>query len=135
MGSRFPSARNQCELLTLLGRPLEAVASLNRARQLDPYHPRWFWWNLGRAYYVARQYPDAIAAFAHVGNLPYFAHAYAAACHAQMGQPDLARSHVDKVMQLEPDFSLRYFMETEPFKRESDTAHMLDGLRKAGLPD
>jgi TolB-like protein len=126
---------DQCELLTLLGRPLEAVASLNRARQLDPYHPRWFWWNLGRAYYVARQYPDAIAAFAHVGNLPYFAHAYAAACHAQMGQPDLARSHVDTVMQLEPDFSLRYFMETEPFKRESDTAHMLDGLRKAGLPD
>jgi hypothetical protein len=38
-------------------------------------------------------------------------------------------------MQLAPEFSLHYFMETEPFKRESDTAHMLDGLRKAGLPD
>lgn len=126
---------DRCELLTLLGRPLEAVTSLNRARQLDPYHPKWFWWNLGHAYYVARHYSEATAAFAHIVNLPYFAHAYAAAGHAQLGQSDLARSHADKVMQLRPDFSLHYFMETEPFKRESDGAHMIEGLRKAGLPE
>lgn len=126
---------DRCELLTLLGRPLEAVASLNRARQLDPYHPKWFWWNLGHAYYVARRYLEATAAFAHIESLPYFAHAYAAACHAQLEQSDLARAHTDKVMQLRPDFSLRYFMETEPFKRESDGAHMVEGLRKAGLPE
>jgi adenylate cyclase len=126
---------SQCEVLTFLGRPLEAVVSLNRARQLDPYHAEWLWWNLGRAHYVSRQYADANAAFAHVMKLPFFANAYAAACHAQLGHPDLARSHADKVMQTRADFSLHSFMETEPFKQESDTAHLLDGLRKAGLPE
>jgi len=126
---------DQCEVLTFLGRPLEAVVALNRARQLDPYHPDWLWWNLGRAHLVARQYSDATAAFAHVVNLPFFAHAYVAACHAQLGQPELAYAHATRVMQIRPDFSLASFMRTEPFKQESDTIQLLDSLRKSGLPE
>ena len=33
------------------------------------------------------------------------------------------------------DFSLHSFMQTEPFKQETDAIHLLDGLRKAGLPE
>jgi len=125
----------QCEVLTFLGRPLEAVASLNRARALDPYHAEWFWWNLGRAHYVACQYADANAAFAHAVKLPFFAHAYAAACYAQLEHSDLAHCHAANVMQMRVDFSLHSFMQTEPFRQETDAIHLLDGLRKAGLPE
>jgi adenylate cyclase len=125
----------QCEVLTFLGQPLEALVCLNRARQLDPYHAEWLWWNLGRAHYVARQYAAANAAFARVVKLPFFVYAYSAACHAQLGHRDLARSHANKVMELRADFSLHSFMETEPFRQESDTAHLLDSLRMAGFPD
>ena len=114
---------------------MEAVDCLTRAQQLDPYHPDWFWWNLGRAQYVARRYADAQAAFAHVLRLPFFAHAYTAACHAHLGHPDLARLHGNEVLRIKADFSLHSFMKTEPFKQESDFAHLLDGLRKAGLPE
>jgi TolB-like protein len=126
---------DHCEVLTFLGKPMEAITALNKARQLDPYHAEWLWWNLGRAHLVARQYSEATVAFAHVMKPPYFVHAYMAACHAQLGQSELASARAGKVMQIEPDFSLRSFMETEPFKQESDAVHLLAGLRKAGLPE
>jgi adenylate cyclase len=34
-----------------------------------------------------------------------------------------------------PDFSLAETVRREPFKRQEDLDHLLEGLRKAGVPD
>ena len=49
----------QGELLTWLGRPEEGIDWIRRAMQLNPYHPERYWNHLGRAYYMARRYPEA----------------------------------------------------------------------------
>ena len=54
----------QGELLTWLGRPEEGIEWIRKAMRLNPYHPERFWNHLGRAYYVARRYAEAVEAFA-----------------------------------------------------------------------
>jgi adenylate cyclase len=124
-----------CELLTYLGRPKEAIDWLERARRLDPYHPGWYWRSLGRALFVARRYEEAVAAFNRPATMPPWAHAYIAACHAYLGLMALAKQSAAAVLQQKGDFSVTGFALKEPFKSPADLEHLLDGLRKAGLPE
>ena len=131
-----PTVKAQiCELLTYLGRPEEAIMALEGARKLDPYLPTWYWRMLGRALYTARRYEEAIAAFNRSTNLPLWALAYVAACHAQLGQTDLAKQSVTAVLQQQPPASVAGIAAKEPFRNPLDLEHLLDGLRKAGLPE
>jgi adenylate cyclase len=77
---------HMCELLTYLGRPEEGIDSLEGARRLDPHHPTWYWRTLGRAFYAARRYDEAVATFNRSTILPPWALAFVAACHAQLGR-------------------------------------------------
>jgi adenylate cyclase len=126
---------HMCELLTYLGRPEEGIDSLERARRLDPYHPTWYWRTLGRAFYTARRYEEAIAAFNRSTILPPWALALVAACHAELGRTALAEQSTDAVLRQQPTFSVRGIAAKEPFKNQPDLEHLVDGLRKAGLPE
>ncbi len=53
----------QGELLTWLGRADEGIEWIKKAMRLNPYHPERFWSHLGRAYFVARRYGEAVEAF------------------------------------------------------------------------
>ena len=56
----------QGEILTWLGRPEEGIDWIKKAMRLNPYHPERYWNHLGRAYFVARRYREAIEAFQHI---------------------------------------------------------------------
>ncbi len=58
-----------------------------------------------------------------------------AATYAQLGKMDDARTHATELLRLWPDVSLRHLEKTLPYKSKRDLDHLLDGLRKAGLPD
>ena len=53
--------------------------------RLNPYHPPRFWNHLGRAYFVARRYAEAVEAFKRIAAPDQFHHAFLAACHARTG--------------------------------------------------
>jgi adenylate cyclase len=55
-------------------------------------------------------------------------------CYALNGRIDRAKDCASEVIRLWPDFSLTRFAAKEPFKHSTDRQHLLDGLRKAGLP-
>jgi adenylate cyclase len=124
----------QGEILTWLGRPEEGIQWIEKAMRLNPYHPERFWNHLGRAYFVARRYEDAIAAFGHITAPDQFHHAFLAACHAELGAEPSARTHAAEVLKRAPDFTVESYLKTLHYKQAEDREHHRQALLKAGLP-
>jgi adenylate cyclase len=102
--------------------------------RLNPYHPERFWNHLGRAYFVARRYGDAISAFERITAPDQFQHAFLAACHAQLGDESSVRTHATEVLKREPSFSIESYLKTLHYKRAEDREHHREALLKTGLP-
>lgn len=124
----------QGEILTWLGQAEEGIPWIEKAMRLNPYHPERFWNHLGRAYFVARRYPEAISAFARIAAPDHFHHAFLAACFAQLDDEPSARRHVAEVIKREPLFSVEMHLMTLHYKRREDTEHHRAALVKSGLP-
>ena len=52
-----------------------------------------------------------------------------------LGRVEEAKPYVDKLLALEPNFSLERFAKVYPIKYESDREHYVRGLRLAGIPE
>ena len=125
----------QGELLTWLGRPEDGIEWIRKAMRVNPYHPERFWNHLGRAYYTARQYPEAVAALSRVTRPDYTHHALLAAALAQLGDKTAAAAHTQEVLRQEPRFSIQRFLSTLHYKLDSDRDHLRESLLKAGLSE
>ncbi len=129
----------------LMGESERAIRAAELAIRLDPFHPDWYLTALGFAYYVAKDYERAIAAMEVAPDGICDTRLYLAAAHAQAGNPDAARPHVDEFIRYscerlggDPDIDVpRYvkaLVKASPYVRSDDLAHFLEGLRLAGLP-
>lgn len=125
----------QGEVLTWIGQPEEGVPWIQKAMKLNPFHPPRFWSHLGRAWFVARRYADAIEAFQQITSPDQFHHAFLAACYAQLGDSQLASHHARCVLALNPEFTWRgTLMPTLHYKHSRDLEHHQESVLKAGLP-
>jgi adenylate cyclase len=124
----------QGELLTWLGRPEEGIEWVRRAMRLNPYHPERFWSHLGRAQYGARAYGDAIESFSKLTAPDYSHHTFLAASLAQVGNRVAAGAHAREVIEREPAFSAKTFLNTLHYRQLADAEHVREGILKAGLP-
>jgi adenylate cyclase len=122
------------EILTWLGRPEEGIDWIKKAIRLNPYHPERFWGHLGRALYLARDYPGAIAALSRISKPDCATHAFLAAASAQLGNKTAAAAHVREALNLQPTFSVNSYLSTLHYRHDSDRQHHREGLEKAGLP-
>jgi tetratricopeptide (TPR) repeat protein len=117
----------------------EAEQSLNwsdRAKEVDPYFdPPWFWREKGRSYVVLGRYQEALTMFERIPLRTYYDAAYMAACHARLGNSDRARGLAAECLASRPNFSIRRLLVIETFKLSSDTEHLAQSLRLAGLPE
>ncbi len=114
------------------GRSEEAIELLQKAMRLNPFYPDQYLWHLAGAYYNLRRYEDAINAVLRMHN-PTEGCRVLAASYAQLGRMKEARFHADKVLQAHPNFSLERWQAVLPDKNPEETAHFVEGLRKAGL--
>jgi len=124
----------QGEILTWLGRADEGIEWIKKAMRLNPYHPERFWAHLGRAYFVARSYPEAIEAFGHICEPDHLHHASLAACAAALGEGGAAGKHRDEVLARDSAFSADAYLKTLHYKNTEDREHHRDALAKAGFP-
>lgn len=124
----------QGEYLTWAGKPEEGVEWIRRAMRLNPHHPERFWNHLGRAYFVARSYPEAIEAFRHISKPDQFHLAFLAAAAAMAGDPAAAESYRRQALALDANFAVEAYLETLHYKRKEDAAHHREALIRAGLP-
>ena len=125
----------QGEILTWIGRPEEGLKWIKEAMRLNPYHPERYWNHLGRAYFVARRYGEALESLRHIAVLDHTHHALMAACCAYAGDSAAAKTHVEEVLNREPAFSVGSYLETLHYQHDADAAHHREGLAKAGLPE
>src|SRR5262249_40937975 len=120
-------------VLGIAGRPDEGAALIRQAMTLNPFHPSWYWGQLAIALYAARRYEEALEAErsgADETQVWYLARM--AACHAQLDRLAEAQTLVAEVLRRKPDFRLSAIK--LKYRDEADAEHVLDGMRKAGLP-
>jgi TolB-like protein/Tfp pilus assembly protein PilF len=117
------------------GRPEAALELLDQVGRLDPHLPNWYFEPRGIALYQMHRYADAAAAFEKMVPAPTYVDRFLAACYAQLGRLHDARTKADETLKREPGFTLQRFAIVEPYSTRGDLDHMIEGLRKAGLPE
>jgi DNA-binding SARP family transcriptional activator/TolB-like protein len=123
-----------------IGKPDVALQRLERYGELAPLDPYYSWFehlyaiaytfkgDYERAVIVGRRStktnPDFVAGFkpliASLGHL---------------GRREEAKPYVDRLLTLEPTFTVRRFGKVYPFKRDQDRRRYMEGLRLAGVPE
>jgi Tfp pilus assembly protein PilF len=121
--------------LMYAGRLDEALLSLNAAMQRDPYPPSWVWEVRGLILFHQQRYDEAIVAFHQQGEGPSWTPALLAAAYAQAGQMDHARHEVRKSLARDPKASIGHFAPVAIYADAALRDQLLDGLRKAGMPE
>ncbi len=116
-------------LLTLRGRPVEALAWLDRAVRLDPVHPPWYNYDRSLALYSVGDYLAAAAAIEPSPALPPWIRTRLAACYAQQGDMEKACFHAAKINELDPGFSpVNYAKVGVAFGHPADARHFAEGV-------
>ena len=125
---------NMAGLRVLQGQPGDAIELAENALRLNPYPPGWYYWDLGFAYYAAGHYTQAVRVLRkeEVGRLP--AKRILAASLAQLGQLTEAHEEACRFLEINPGFLASRWAATQPFRRDEDRQHFVDGYIKAGLP-
>ena len=122
------------EMLTFSGDAERGLELVERAKQLNPNHPGWYWYANFYQAYKQRDYRAALN-FALKVNLPgHWAQPMlvAVAC-GQLGETELAAKALGELLKLRPDVSNTARKDLSKWWNDDDVEHLLEGLRKAGL--
>jgi TolB-like protein/Tfp pilus assembly protein PilF len=122
-------------MLIAYGGDWERGCSLaDRAMQLNPNHPGWYWFPRAFNAYRQRDYRGALETALKV-NLPGFwrTQLLLAAANGQLGERAAASHAVQELLKIRPNFKERRHDELRKWHDEELKEQLLDGLRKAGL--
>jgi adenylate cyclase len=125
----------QGELHTWTGSPREGVEWIKKAMKLNPYHPERYWGHLGRAYFVSREYGEAISCFRKLSKVDETVHACLAAALGAEGELTGAQRHGEEILRSNHDFSISKYLNTLHYTLPEDIEHHRKGLLAAGLSD
>jgi adenylate cyclase len=128
-------ATNRAIFEVYVGRAEIALEILDHAERLEPQPQNWHWEARGLALYQLRQYRDATAAFDLMTTTYPYISRWRAACYAQLGLVEEAKSIAANTIERQPNFNLKQYAKMELFESRADLEHLLDGLRKAGFPE
>jgi len=123
------------ELMVLKGQSADALANVEKAFRLNPRPPGWYYWLLGQALYLNREYERAIVALRHEATYRSDSRRTLAASLAQAGRFEEACREAKLFMSLNPGFRVSHWIEFTRFADKAAGQHFVDGYRKAGLPE
>jgi adenylate cyclase len=121
-----------------VGQPAKAIEIAKAQMRLDPFHPHFAPLIAGIAYYLLKEYQAAQRWLREAtGRAPnhQYGHAFLAAAYAQLGRVEDARSEAAEVLRVNPQYTIGTQKRVSILKRFEDSGHLVDGLRKAGLPE
>jgi TolB-like protein/Tfp pilus assembly protein PilF len=122
------------ELLIHAGDAERGMELAGRAKRLNPHHPGWYWHADFNYLYRKRDYRGAVEAVLK-GSLPgdWGTQALLAAGYAQLGEAEEASKALRELIKLRPDVSSTIRRAAGKWFDPDHAAHLLEGLRKAGL--
>ena len=124
--------------LRYAGRHEEAVRSSERALRLNPIPSSGYFRSLGLTYIFVGNYEEAIAAFKKsLDRSPNdFLTRFSLACvYSLAGRNEDAQAEAQRVLQINPDFSLNQFAKRLTYKYPKDKELIVGAAKKAGLPE
>lgn len=126
--------------LEFAGLPEEAIPHIQTIRRLDPNYGNnaSLISDLSLAHLQLEQFEQAATEARKVTAIkPDYARVYhrLAAALGHLGRTEEARSAIDTIFTLHPDFSAEYVRSTYPFREARHLDILIDGLVKAGLGD
>ncbi len=123
-----------------IGEPTTALDRLDHYRDLAPFDPYISWFEL--TYAIAYLFDEDYERAASVGRraveaFPTFVNGYKPLVGAlgHLGRREEAKPYLDKMLRLEPGFTVENFGEVYPIKKARDRKRYMDGLRLAGVPE
>lgn len=126
------------QVLYYSGRPAEALRPLATAFRLDPNnHEDPHLHYLAQAYFCMGRYEDAAAVLKRrIVRKPDtdMSRILLASCYGHLGRAEEARSLWQDALRISPGYSLEHRRRVLPYKDPADFEHIVDGLRKVGLP-
>lgn len=123
-------------VLVFSGRPEEAIEMLGKAIRLDPLFPVFNSFNLGHAYYLVGNYPEAITHLreALVHNAEFFpARFFLVATYVSLGRLEDARVEAAQVQRQGSEVSLDTWGRRLPYKDPDTLAGVVNALKQAGF--
>jgi len=126
----------KASILTYLDKAAESVEFAQYAMHLTPIHPPMYPAVLASAYYGCGRFKEAVAASKDAIDLksndlsPYL---YLAASNMALDRAEEARRAATKVLEMEPDFSVAEFAESQPYKESKTIEKLSARLNSAGL--
>jgi DNA-binding SARP family transcriptional activator/Tfp pilus assembly protein PilF len=122
-----------------VGDPDTALQRLERYRDLAPFDPYYSWFEnfFTIAYTFKGDYEKAVTFGRRVvKNNPGYSNGYKPliAALGHLGRRDEAKCYVDRLLALEPTFTVEQFGQVYPFKLSSDRSRYMKGLGLAGIP-
>jgi adenylate cyclase len=124
--------------LIAAGRLKDGVAAVERSIRLDPRRSAVRFNQIALALYYTEEYEAAAdAARRAIRSSPAYPNPYRwlAAALGQLGRIEEAKQALEKAIAIAPASFDMYVRERVPWRRPEDHARMLEGLRKAGLPE
>jgi len=122
------------EFLVHAGDSERGLALADRAKQLNPNHPGWYWHaNFNHAYRKG-DYRGALG-FALKSNMTdnWGRHVLIAAAYGQLGEHEEAAKALRDLLRLRPDVGTTILRDAEKWFDSEYGARLIEGLRKAGL--
>ena len=125
-------------VLVHAGQPERAVQVAKAHLRVDPFTlPIARGW-LGLAYYMLRRYQEAVVTLReYVSQSPNFrpGRAWLTAAYAQSGRLEEARAQAAEVLRIDPNWTISGIFRKGSYLLDDDVDHLVQGLRKAGLPE
>jgi tetratricopeptide (TPR) repeat protein len=123
-----------------IGEPKTALERLDHHSELAPFDPYicYYEYVYAIAYVFNQDYERATSVGRRaVEGLPEFVNGYKPliAALGHLGRREEAKPYLDKLLTLEPGFTVERFAEVYPFKKAADRRRYMEGLRLAGVAE
>jgi TolB-like protein len=121
--------------LMYMNRLDDALRHLDLMLERDPYPPAYIWEVRGQTLYFLKRYEEAISAFRNMRVEHFWMPMFLAAAFAQAGQLADARRALANFLKVRPKASWNSVSRRLVYVDKGMRDHLLEGLRKAGLPE
>jgi TolB-like protein/class 3 adenylate cyclase len=123
------------QVLNYCGDPVRGLQLMEKAFSIDTFAPPNWEWQRCLSHFLLRQYDQAIASSNRAGPKFPFAYIILASTYVELDRLDDARDATKTLSEVAPQFTVNWIAKMLPFRLDEASNRIVEGLRKAGLPE